>query len=192
MWPFRKKKEQEDKLPDAYKKGIEECLVGMVNMYPTTCSQVIMAYRYLLENPRGTIVNSSGLFSEKVKVFILTPSTSGELLGVPFEAKEGTITIAFSLDGKTTAAIWLGVQNEDTLKRAVANFLQIPCEMISRFQIKYLSNPLKVDTTSFHSEKLERILSDLIKEDSKLVDRLLGYPDTEVQEIALKNMKTSL
>lgn len=77
------------------------------------------------------------------------------------------------------------------LKRAIANFLQIPCEMISRFQIKYLNNPLRVESTPAHNEKLESILNDLIKEDPKLVDRLLGYPDTEVQEIALKNIKAN-
>ena len=189
MWPFRKK--QKDELPDAYKRGIEECLIGIVNQYPTTCSQVIMAYRYLLENPGDSFISSTGIFSEKVKILVLPPLSSSELLGIPFEAKEGTVTIAYSLDGKTTAAIWLGIQNEEMLKRAIANFLQIPCEMISRFQIKYLNNPLRVESTPAHNEKLESILNDLIKEDPKLVDRLLGYPDTEVQEIALKNIKAN-
>lgn len=53
---------------------------------------------------------------------------------------------------------------------------------------EYLAQVIENKPSEPH-DKLTKVLTALMKEDPKLTDRLLGFPDTEVQEIALHNMK---
>lgn len=199
MWPFKKKSAVSDtagienvkpELPSEYLAQVTSALDAIVDTYATINTNLLIAYRKLLENPSDVYVGSRGFTCGKLCIHYIYPTESSEFGGETYTAKDTTLIVAYTIDGDTTHSVRL--QLTEVNKSKVMHIIVYgPAELISKYQVKYNAHPIKQaeNKSSESHEKLTKVLTALMKDDPKLTDRLLGFPDTEVQEIALHNMK---
>lgn len=199
MWPFKKKlpvtnatavETVNPPLPSDYLEKVNSCLMSMVNTYSTISTSLIFTYKQMLENPSNVLVSARGCACGKLRIRYVFPTESTTFNKEEYTADDKTLIVIYTDDGNTVHSVNLIVT-----KANVANVMSVivynPARIISTYQVNYngIPSPQSVDIESESNEKLKHVLTALMKEDSKLADRLLGFPDTEVQEIALNNMK---
>lgn len=199
MWPFKKKSVVSDstsiehvkkELPSEYLAQVISALDAIVDTYATINTNLIIAYRKLFENPGDVYVASRGFTCGKLCIHHIYPTESSEFGGETYTANDTTLIVAYTIDGDTSHSVRLKL-TEVNKSKVMHIIVYGPAEIISKYQVKYNAHPIKQaeNKPSEPHDKLTKVLTALMKEDPKLTDRLLGFPDTEVQEIALHNMK---
>ena len=133
-----------------------------------------------------------GFVTPHVIITIGGPGKTYEFLDGTITSPDNAFAATFALAGKGSLTVMFWAGDDKTWKVAQRAFLNKPAEIISNYQIKHRLSPtvLPKETEAPDSTtKLDAVLGALMKEDPRLADKLLGYPDQEVQDIALRNMK---